>query len=286
MRKIITSGRTSIKCILTVIFPIIAVVLCNAQNSSGYLQLVDEADKAIKDCNWEKADSCLTTAIESEPDNPSSILLMSNLGMIRFYAGNDSMALVTLDRAVNSAPASVAVLANRARVLTATGHTAEAIRDYNTIEHLDSTYTAPYLYRGMIYLYMGAMDEAKKNFEKLRELDDKSLDACVALANYYTFTEQPEEAIPYYKKLIDNSPEAAYYAGRARCQLQRDALLDASEDIASGIELDPDYAELYICRAILNKKRYRMDDALTDGNHAIQLGADKNYVYRLLGIEE
>lgn len=252
----------------------------------SYIELIDKADAAIAESNWDEAERCFERAISINPDDPSNPLLISNLGMIRFYAGKDSLALATLDHAISEAPASVTLLANRARILTATGHLSEAINDYNTIELLDSAYTAPYIYRGLIFMSIGALDEAGSDMARLRQLDDKSFDACIALAHYYTLTRQPEEAIPFYRILIETSPEAEFYAGRARCFLQKEALLDAADDIASGLELDSEYAELYVCRAILNKMRYRMDDALTDGNRAIQLGANREYVYDNLGLTQ
>ena len=274
------------RTILSIAFILFSITLLKGADGPGdYMRLVEQYERSANQSNWQEADDYLCRAIACDPDNPQNALLMSNLGMIRFYAGQDSLALATLNRAVSMAPASVTLLGNRARVLTALGFPAEAIRDYNTLESLDSTYTAPYLYRGLIYLYTGMLDEATPNLEKLRELDDSSVDACIALASYFTVIEKPEEAIPYYNNLINAEPAAEYYAGRARCLLAKDALLDAAEDIASGLELDPDFSELYVCRAILNKKRSRMDDALTDGNRAIQLGADRHYVYRLLGLD-
>lgn len=49
-------------------------------------------------------------------------------------------------------------------------------------------------------------------------------------------------------------------------------LQEASDDIAKGLELDPDDGELYLLRAVLNKMRYRIDDARADAEKAQQLG--------------
>ncbi len=57
---------------------------------------------------------------------------------------------------------------------------------------------------------------------------------------------------------------------------------DAAEDIASGLELDPLDGELYLYRALLNKMRYRQDDAEADGRQAIKLGIKENIVKSLI----
>ncbi len=51
-----------------------------------------------------------------------------------------------------------------------------------------------------------------------------------------------------------------------------DQLSEASDDIARGLELDPEDGELYLYRAALNKMRYRVADARADAERARQLG--------------
>lgn len=267
---------------------IVTIMVLTGLSAAGaeekYLDWVDAADKAIAEEKWDDAEALLIRALKSEPANPSNILLLSNLGMIRFYAGHDSLALATLDDAHRIAPQSVTVLANRARVLTAIGKTAQAIDDYDLIEQIDSTYADTYLYRGLINLYNGRFDEATVDLEKRDSLAPDNEETWVAMASLYSITDLPDKALPYYRRLIDKDPQPEYYAGRAMCYLQKEMLADAAEDIALGIELDLNYSELYVCRALLNKKRYRMDDAVTDAQRAIGLGADRTRVKTLLGI--
>lgn len=255
-----------------------------AWTDSRYLDLVDQADKAAKEQNWQRADSLLVEALRDEPANPSNALLVSNLGMVRFYDGRDSLALATLDDALAMAPNSVAVLANRARVLTANGRVVDAIADYDCIEQIDSTFVDTYLYRGLIYLYGGNFEKAEPDLRRLNTLAPNREETWIAMASYHSILDQPEEALPYYRKLIDHASAPEYYAARAMILIKRDALLDAAEDIASGLELDPNYAELYLCRALLNKKRYLSVESAADAQRAISLGSDPARVKMLLGL--
>ena len=76
-----------------------------------------------------------------EPSNPGNIMLMSNLGIVQYNSGKDSLALVTLTQAHDIAPRSVTILGNRARVLMAMGRFEEARADYSAIVEADSTMT-------------------------------------------------------------------------------------------------------------------------------------------------
>lgn len=251
---------------------------------SNYLKLVGDADKAIAKNDWNEAMRLLTEALHDEPDNPSNVMLLSNLGMIQFYAGADSLALSTLTDAHIMAPESITILTNRARVYASSGRLSEAIGDYNEICRLDSMASAPYLNRGLIYLSVGNLSGASEQLEKLKELAPDALDTATALSALYSATGRPNDALPYYTALIKADPMADDYAGRAMCYLMMENLPEAAEDIASGLELDSNNPELYLCRALLNKMRYRPDDALADGQKAISLGADRNRVKNLLNL--
>jgi len=243
----------------------------------------DEIDRAVSAEQWDKADSLIVATLDSHPDNATNVLLLSNLGMIRHYAGKDSLALATLNHAHQAAPSSVTILANRAKVLTSMGRIAEAVDDYDNIERMDSTYSDTYLFRGLIRLYCGQFEDALPDLQRREQLSPHDEDTLIAMASFYTITENFENATSYYSRLIAANPQAEYYAGRAMCALQLERLIDASEDIADGIDLDPGCAELYLCRAILNKKRYCYDDAQTDAATAIRLGINPARVKALLG---
>lgn len=267
------------------IFVILLIsALSAAAQSNSYNKLIDQADKAIAKQNWETAESCIISAMRAEPDNPGNILLLSNLGMIQFYQGRDSLAIATLTDAHRLAPSSVTVLCNRARVLTSAGMLKAAISDYDAAAALDSTIYQPYLYRGLINLSLGNISEAQVQLTKLNQLFPDLTDTHIALAALYSAIEQPDEAIPHFNLLIKANPQAEYYAGRAMCFIQTDRLIDASEDITSGLELDPECAELYVCRALLNHRAYRRDEAMRDAQRAIDLGTNRQRLYKLLDL--
>ncbi len=273
-----------LKIIYFLLFIIITKPIAQGKESNVSAEnLWAKIDKAIANENWDMADSLIVETLTQHPDETTRAMLLSNLGMIRYYAGKDSLAVATLTQAHGEAPAAVAILSNRAKVLTSMGHVAAAVADYNQIEQLDSTYSDTYLYRGLIYLYNGYFEEALSDLKKREKMSPRSEDTLIALASYYTITEDYESAVPYYTELIRDNAQAEYYAGRAMCALHLNRLYDAAEDIAEGLALDPNYSELYLCRAILNKRRYCPDDAHSDAERAISLGASPARVNALLG---
>ena len=100
---------------------------------SLYIDLMGKADTAIAQNDWSQAESLLLTAMRSQPSNPANVLLLSNLAIIRFQQGNDSLALATINDAIIIAPNSVTALNNRARILKAIGDIDGAYADYEKI---------------------------------------------------------------------------------------------------------------------------------------------------------
>lgn len=248
-------------------------VFANAQ-ASTYLDIVGKADTAIIESRWDDAETLLVSAMKMEPGNPSNVLLMSNLGIVRHNAGKDSLALDILNEAHRIAPVSVTVLSNRAKVLRSMGMDIEAYNDYNLILSLDSTLIEPRFMRGMMALYGGDANTAENDFNMLQRIAPDDEYTAIGLASLYSMTDRPHEAIIQYTRLINKTPAIEYYSGRAAMYLVTRQLGDAAADISEGLAIDPDNAELYLYRAYLNKLRYRNDDAEADLRKAIKLGAD------------
>lgn len=250
--------------------------------SSDYYDLMGRADKAAKEGKWEEAEQHLRNALRSEPSNPSNVLLMSNLGMIQFYDGRSDEALQTLTDANKIAPNSVTILMNRARVLTSLGRDISAEADYSRIIALDSTLVEPRFYRAMIRLNRSETQAAMADIDTLVKQFPEDRLTNVAQATVLLQSGKWDEAIPHLDKAIKIQPDATYYASRALCRMMTDDISGAADDIALGLELDPVDGELYLYRAMLNKLRYRPDDAKADGEKAIRFGIDPQRVKALI----
>lgn len=241
-------------------------------NENDYVRMMGIADSAIAEGDWVRAEHTLRAAMQIEPGNPANVLLLSNIGMMQFYQGNDSAAIETLTDACNIAPAAIAVHANRATVLEAAGRHDEAAADCRAILGIDSTNVRA---RAMLMthcLRKGDNAGAKAQLDTLTAIAPQNPLTDIAAGSFYSSTGDFTKAIPPLSRAIGRTPQAEYYAARAFCYLMTESLNEASADIAEGLRLDPSEGELYLYRAMLNKMRYRSDEAAADAQRAIKLG--------------
>jgi tetratricopeptide (TPR) repeat protein len=256
------------KYLLIIIAGLLGVSAAHAQR---YYDLVEKADKAIAESKWEEARDNIVQAISLNPENPSNILLQSNLGIVYYNLGADSLAIATLNEAHARAPKSVTVLLNRADILTAMRREPEAYKDYGLVIELDSTLVQPRYMHAILSLQCDKPEVTLRDCKKLEEMSPGSRETHLAYASYYSTSEQWEKALQHYTALLEKEPSADLYAARAVCYLMLQRLNEASADITSGLELEPENSELYLYRAYLNKMRYMPEDARKDLRHALKL---------------
>lgn len=252
------------------------------ETESLYFKKIDEADKACANGQWSEAENALIEALRAEPSNPSNVLLISNLGIIRFNMGQDSLAIATLNDAHSMAPSSVTILSNRAKVLAANGYDEDAYLDYNRIIELDSLEISARLPRCLFALRRHDFRTAKSDMEFMEQNFPGKIETEIAGAAVRSGTGDFAGAIPYYSRILLERKDPEYYSGRAYCYLLTGSLQEASDDINSALALTPDDSELYLYRAALNKMRYRPADAEADARKAVELGIDKTRATQFL----
>jgi len=243
-----------------------------------YYLLVGEAEEAIASNRHEEAAARLLEAMSVEPDNPGNVLLMSNLGVIYWRCGQDSLAMSMFDEAHRRAPSMVTVILNRGRLHLDMGHSREAYDDFTLAVELDSLNCPARYYRGTMSLYGGRMDLAEQDFDILKSQKPDALDTAVALSTLYSLSGRDREAVPYFERLVKEDPSPEYFSGLAGCFLALKEYSRAAETIDTGLKRYSHDPELYYYRAWLNRDRYRFDDAHADAQKAIELGANKSKV--------
>lgn len=243
-----------------------------------YFILIEQSEKALAENDYHSAGLRLVEAMAIEPDNPLNVALLSNLGMIYFYNEQDTLALQTLDRAVERSPRLVGARENRARVLMSMNRDADAYADYEAIIDIDSTHCDARFFHAMMSLYTGQLQKAQKDIAVLRGIVPLWSKTMLADATMNAMTGNNHEAVSLYRRLIERERMPEYYAALAGCLIAVDNLHDASSTIAEGLKHFGNDPELYYYRALLNKKRFLNDDAMRDARRAIELGADPRKV--------
>lgn len=234
--------------------------------------LAGQADEAIAAGDYEAAAARLLEAISLAPDDPSNVLLLSNLGMVYSCQDRDSLALATLDEALRRAPAMTTVHANRARVLLKMGRDGEAFGAYGRVLQSDSLNAEARYYHGMIALYGGDAATAAVDFGVLRDTDPLGLPTARAMATLLSLTGRDSDAVPYFQRLITEEPLAEYYAALAGCYLSEGRLTEASATLGDAFARYPADPELYYYRAWLRRDQFRLGDARADARRAVELG--------------
>lgn len=252
------------------------------ESLTEYLQYIDEADSCVTAQDWHGAEDAYRRAMDCMPDNPNNLLLLSNIGMMQHYAGENGKALVTLSDAHFIGPKSTTILNNRATVYRALRKYPEAIADYDNVLELDSVNSTALFNRGYTRTLTGDLEGAEADLLKYQHVTGDTVNTASALAVLYSNTDRPAEAIPYYTTLIQARPTASAYAARAMCYLILGQLPEGADDIANGLVINPDDGELYYCRAYLNLLRYDRKAAEADAAHAAELGIDQERIDLLL----
>ncbi len=274
--------------IILFLFPFVALGQTSAASDvpedeeNVYFILSGEADKAISEGDYPTAIERLNEAISVDPDNPTNVLLLSNLGILHNYLDQDSLALDAFDRANFIAPSMTVVLVNRGKLYLKMGNDVAAFEDFGRVIERDSTNAEALFYHGIMGLYSGQQQVAEDDFSHLQAVAPESKNTAIALASLYSMTGRDSEAIPYLKELIRIDPQPEYYSNLAGCYLVMDRLSDASAILNEAMEIYPLDPELFLYRAWLNKKRYLIKEARDDADKAISLGADPRKVERFL----
>ncbi len=184
-----------------------------------YYLLSGQADKAIAEGDYESAVARLLEAMSIRPDAPENVMLMSNLGMVYSYLDRDSLALATLGKALDRAPAMRTVLANRAHVLLKMGRDLEARHDLDKLVSVDSLNVEARYLRGLLALAANEDSIASDDFVVLESLSPKSLITAIAKASLLTKQGRTAEALPYLERMASLDPQPEHFAVLAETQL-------------------------------------------------------------------
>jgi len=250
----------------------------DAEEEDPYYLLTEQADKAIAAEDYESAATRLLEAMSIRPDAPENVLLLSNLGMVYSYMDRDSLALATLNKALERAPSMRTVLSNRAHVLLKMGRDPEARQDLGRVIDADSLNAEARYLHGLLSIAAGDDSIANNDFTVLESVDPNGLSTAIARSVYLTKHGQTREALPYLRRMASLDPQPEHYAALAETLLSLGELTEAGETINTGMEKYPDNAELYYCRAKLHRDLYELDRAREDARMAVKLGIPKDKI--------
>lgn len=256
--------------------------LVKGLNSTEYLHYVAQSDSLIEADNWPEAETMVIKALRCEPGNPANQLLFCNLGMILTTQGKYGEAIRALDNAVILNPGSFIAYKNRGKAYSAMQRLGDAADDFTKALAIDSTDTSVRCLRATVYACSSDYERAFKDYTSVLEMDRDNTAALDGIANCCIALGNQDQAIPFLNRLIELSPQPEHYFNRGLSLAQLGRLSEASEDVSSGLLMDPANGNLWLLRAYIEKISYRHNDAKSSLAKARKYGADSELEYQLL----
>ncbi len=261
---------------------IIGFCLAGTLSAQTYIQYVDSADYYIKRELWDKAEEMTIAALKKMPANKLNYLLWSNLGEIRSRKGETDKALEAFEIALASNPTNPSILTKRAYTFLQKGETEAALQDINLSLQQDSIQQWPLKVRAIMSLSAGEYDAAERDYITLLKYFPVSEDAYIGLGKIASAKGDTEKAIKMFKQSIETKQNEEAWFLLVLLQIENDNLSQAKEDLLLAMKRYPRSGNLFLLRGVIHKKNFENDAATLDRKIALEHGADKELVARLL----
>ena len=254
----------------------------NVDTTSAYNALLDSVQQATDAQQWSRAEQFIKQMVALDPTNVNNSLLLSNLGTVQRMQGKFDDALRSYNMALDMTPNAVAILTNRGVLHIQRGELDAADADLQRVVERDAQNEEALFWLAFIAMNRGQADVATSRLDEILAFNPRSVQALEGKALLAKATGDYTNALSLYTQLIENVQDADYYANRADCALMLRNLSQASEDIQSALNINPDDGYLYLLRAKLNKMRFNFDDMDRDIKLAEQHGVDPEEIQNSL----
>lgn len=233
--------------------------------------------------DWVSAEEALKNAMREEPGNPANFALLCNLGTIQRRQGKKQEALLSYTAALSRHPKNVTILENRASLYTELGETDKAINDYTALLIVDPEHQESLYCRGLLYLGQKKFAAAEADFDKILQVNEKSVRARLGYAILEKLRGNYTESERIYNYLISEMPrDWVLYEGRADLYFLMGKNARAMADLNKlFVETQPT-ASLYLLRAKVKIAQYEKQSALEDLQKAKEMGYDPLIVDELM----
>ncbi len=254
----------------------------NVDTTSAYNALLDSVQQATDAQQWSRAEQFIKQMVALDPTNVNNSLLLSNLGTVQRMQGKFDDALRSYNMALDMTPNAVAILTNRGVLHIQRGELDAADADLQRVVERDAQNEEALFWLAFIAMNRGQADVATSRLDEILAFNPRSVQALEGKALLAKATGDYTNALSLYTQLLETAQDADYYANRADCALMLRNLSQASEDIQSALNINPDDGYLYLLRAKLNKMRFNFDDMDRDIKLAEQHGIDPEEIQNSL----
>jgi len=257
-------------------------VICSMQ-AQTYEELIEKSYEYVDKNELAAAEESLRAAMRLEPANPHNYALLTNLGTIQWRQGNLEEAILSYTAALSRNSQNTSILESRASLYILLGETEKAINDYSSIlvndpQNLDALYN-----RGVLYLQIQNFLLAEADFDKMIEINDKTINGRLGHAILEKMRGNYSESERIYNYLISETPRYWFlYESRADLYFQMGKNGRAMSDLNRVFtETEPTAAQ-YVLRGKIKLAQYEKDSAKKDFQTALEMGYDPAVIADLM----
>lgn len=252
-------------------------------SAQTYEEWIEKSCDLVDKQDWVSAEEALKNAMREEPGNPANFALLCNLGTIQRRQGKKQEALLSYTAALSRHPKSVTILENRASLYSELGETDKAINDYNALLIVDPEHQEALYCRGLLYLSQKKFAAAEADFDKILQVNEKSVRARLGYAVMEKLRGNYTESERIYNYLISEMPrDWILYEGRADLYFLMGKNARAMADINKVFVESKPSASLYVLRAKVKIVQYEKESAYEDLQKAKEMGYDPQIVDELM----
>lgn len=219
----------------------------------------------------EKSDSAYLAFAAASQCDPTSSLFHYNMGYIKYSEEEYDEAVKCFNKATESGYEDSDVynyLGNSLDQLERFDEAVEAHTKY--IESNQEDYVG-YYNRGLAHYHAGEYEKAIEDFLASAIIDDSDPDVFLKLAQSYDITENNNEALENFNKIIEMDPEKAeYYDARAAFHAGNGDYQLAIDDSRSSLNLYPNDCNIFM----LMSKWYKALGDESSANKALKVGLE------------
>jgi tetratricopeptide (TPR) repeat protein len=248
----------------------------NPEFAAAYL---DRGSAQLELNDPDAAEADFRQAIVLDPSFPEAHY---NLGTFYARAGRHEEAIAALGEAIRFRPDYVNAYINRGLAQLETDQIEAAIADYSEAIALDPENPSPYAQRGYAYTVQEAWEDAEADFDRAIALDAEYVYAYEMRALTRQRQGRHEEAIADYTRILSFAPSARAYTTRGQVYLQLQKLNSALDDFNHALELDPEYALAYRGRGYAHYLLGNDDETLADLRRYAELAGSIEPVFQEL----
>lgn len=189
----------------------------------------------------------------------------------------DSMTVMT--NTLDHHPIAMA-FNNRGNVYLEREDYPNALKDYNSVLALDSSYYNAYLNRGIVYRRTGEPDKALADYNTSIRLNPKLYKAILNRGNIYFDRQQDSLAMADYRKVLEMAPNSPdVYSNMGAIYARGGRFEEAVGMFNQALKLKPEFASALMNKAITLEYLNRLEEALATYDLYLRYKPDHPGVY-------